>query len=110
MAQRRQAAGGAREDCGLSAQPAHPDNGGKAAFFEGLGFRRAEWETLAAALRALAGQTEATQSTKSPHGQKYVIVGRIKSPGGKSPLVRTIWIVDIGLEVARLVTAYPHAE
>jgi len=29
---------------------AHPDNGGKAAFFEGLGFCHAEPETLATAL------------------------------------------------------------
>jgi hypothetical protein len=51
---------------------AHPDNGGKAAFFEGLGFRRADWETLAAALLALAGEADVTQSSLSPHGQKYV--------------------------------------
>lgn len=90
--------------------PAHPDNSGKADFFEALGFRRNEWKTLAAAFLALARQTEVAQSMKSPHGQKYVIVGRIESPGGKSPLVKTIWIVDSGLEAARLVTAYPHNE
>jgi len=38
------------------------------------------------------------------------LVGRIESPGGKSPLVKTIWIVDSGLETARLVTAYPQNE
>ena len=32
---------------------AHPDNGGKAAFFEGLGFRREKWEMLAKALQRL---------------------------------------------------------
>ena len=90
--------------------PAHPDNGGKAAFFEELGFRRAEWQTLARALQTLADQTEVTQSLKSPHGQKYVIVGRIESPTGKSARVQTIWIVDKGLEAARLVTAYPRKE
>jgi hypothetical protein len=90
--------------------PAHPDNSGKAEFFETLGFRRKEWETLAAAFLALARQAEVAQSMKSPHGQKYVIVGRVESPGGKSPLVKTIWIVDSGVETARLVTAYPHNE
>jgi hypothetical protein len=30
---------------------AHPDNGGKAAFFERLGFRRQKWETLAGRCR-----------------------------------------------------------
>lgn len=47
---------------------AHPDNGGKAAFFEGLGFRRDKWETLATALRAVATQAEITHSIESPHG------------------------------------------
>lgn len=87
---------------------AHPDNGGKAAFFEGLGFRRDKWETLAKALQAVAAQTEVTHSMDSPHGRKYVIVGRLESPGGKAATVRTIWIVDTGLDVARLVTAYPR--
>src|ERR1035437_756248 len=88
--------------------PAHPDNGGKAEFFVKLGFRRTAWKTLAEALRTLAAKTEAAQSVKSSHGQKHVIVGRIESPAGKSPLVQTIWIVDSGSDVARLVTAYPH--
>ncbi|MGO8700857.1 MAG: DUF6883 domain-containing protein [Limisphaerales bacterium] len=38
---------------------------------------------------------------ESPHGRKYVILGQIESPDGKSAIVRTIWIVDTGLEVAR---------
>jgi len=88
--------------------PAHPDNGGKAAFFEGLGFRRDQWETLARALRVLAGEAEVTQSMTSLHGQKYAVVGRIESPSGKPALVQTIWIVDEGQDVARLVTAHPR--
>jgi hypothetical protein len=90
--------------------PAHPDNGGKAQFFDKLKFHRKEWKILAEALRTLAGETEVTQSMKSPHGQKYVIIGRIASPAGKAPLVRTIWIIDSGANAARLVTAYPHEE
>jgi len=89
---------------------AHPDNGGKAEFFEKLGFRSKEWETLAKALRALAQTTEVTSHAASPHGRKYVIVGRIESPVGKSVAVKTIWIVDKGLAAARLVTAYPRKE
>jgi hypothetical protein len=87
---------------------AHPDNGGKAAFFEGLGFRRDQWETLAKALQRVATQAEIAQSMDSSHGRKYVIVGPMESPGGKSARVQTIWIVDTGLDVARLVTAYPR--
>jgi hypothetical protein len=43
-------------------------------------------------------------------GTKYVIVGQIESPVGKPVTVKTIWIVDKGLDVARLVTAYPRKE
>src|SRR5277367_6205387 len=89
---------------------AHPDNSGKAEFFERFGFRRNKWKILADALLALANKTEVAQSMKSPHGQKYVIVGRIESPNGKMASVRTIWIVDKGLNIARLVTEYPSKE
>jgi hypothetical protein len=88
----------------------HPDNGGKAQFFEQLGFHRSKWKVLADAFLVLARSGKLAQSLKSPHGQKYVIVGRIKAAGGKSALVQTIWIVDKGRNAAKLVTAYPHKE
>ena len=87
---------------------AHPDNRGKAAFFEGLGFRRSESETLVKALKKLARRAEITERATSPHGEKYVIVGQVESPTGKAANVQTIWILDKGWDVARLVTAYPH--
>jgi len=89
---------------------AHPDNGGKAAFFEGLGFRRSESEILAKALQKLARQAEITESATSPHGEKYVIVGEVESSTGKAANVQTpkAFGVDNGWDVARLVTAYPH--
>lgn len=90
--------------------PHIPTTGARRSFFEKLGFQRKEWKVLAEAFRTLAGRSEVAQSMKSPHGRKYVIVGRIESSGGKSSLGQTIWIVDSGSEVARLVTAYPHDE
>ena len=89
---------------------AHPDNGGKAEFFTRLGFRREQWETLATALQVLARTAEVTRATESPHGQKHVVVGRIETPTGQTALLQTIWIVDKGWNVARLVTAYPGKE
>lgn len=44
---------------------AHPDNGGKAKFFEGLGFRRDQWERLAQALRTLVREAELMQEIKA---------------------------------------------
>ena len=88
--------------------PGHPDNGGKADFFTQLGFHRERWEVLAAALKVLAVSVEVTSASETTHGKKYVITGRIQSPGGKSPLVQSVWIVDKDRNTARLVTAYPR--
>jgi len=90
--------------------PAHPDNGGKAAFFLALGYNRDDWASLASALRRLAVATEVAKSMETAHGIKYVLDGRMETPGGKTPVVRTIWIVDHGLDTPRLVTAYPCEE
>ena len=89
---------------------AHPDNGGKAPFFLALGFRTDDWQSLAAALRKLAHTTAITKKMESPHGLKYILDGKIETPSGKSPRVRTIWIVDQGLQAPRLVTAYPSKD
>jgi hypothetical protein len=30
------------------------------------------------------------------HGKKYIIEDTIETPSGKSPVVRTVWIIDRG--------------
>jgi hypothetical protein len=90
--------------------PAHPDNGGKADFFLDLGFNRSHWQQLAAAFRAAAENYPVSKTMASPHGTKYIVESRIETPSGKTPWVRTVWIVDLGQDKARLVTAYPFDE
>lgn len=88
--------------------PAHPDNGGKAEFFTQLGFHPDRWEVLAGALKKLAATGTVASATRSTHGEKFVVVGKIAAPNGPTPLVQSIWIVDKGQVTARLVTAYPR--
>jgi hypothetical protein len=90
--------------------PAHPDNGGKAAFFLSLGFNQDNWQKLALAFRGLVEKVEIAKSVETFHGCKYILEGRIETPGGKSPVVRTVWIVDRGADAPRLVSAYPCQE
>jgi hypothetical protein len=87
--------------------PAHPDNGGKAAFFLSMGFTANGWAILAESFTQLALHTPVTSCVKSVHGEKYVIDGTIQTPRGVRPRVRTIWIIDSGAANPRLVTAYP---
>ena len=96
--------------CDYLLDPAHPDNGGKAAFFLSHGFSREEWFALATAFLGLAMVAEVTRNLESQHGRKYLLDGRIETPDGKVAMVRTVWIVDHGRGPPRLVTAYPHNE
>ena len=91
---------------------AHPDNSGKAQFFESLGFSNAEPERLAAALRAVAENGDVVEDVHSVHGEKYVVEGWLSAHTEESRqrLVRTVWIIDQGRDAPRLVTAYPGKE
>lgn len=90
--------------------PTHPDNGGKAAFFTALGFEPGAWQLFAQALRKVAETGTVTKTVDSVHGQKYVVDGQIEPALGTPRAVRSVWIVDRGLETPRLVTAYPQEE
>jgi hypothetical protein len=90
--------------------PAHPDNGGKAGFFMAMGFKADNWAALALVLRKLAVEAEVSERLETSHGMKYVVVGTLDTLSGKSSRVRTVWIVDRGSDIPRLVTAYPNKE
>jgi len=90
--------------------PTHPEGAGKAEFFAAMGFRHEEWQTLAEALRQVARDFPVTKSMTSLHGRKYIIDGVLPTPSGRTPIVRTVWIVDAGTETPRLVTAYPKEQ
>ena len=88
----------------------HPDNGGKARFFQSLGFSATVPMLLSAALRAQATSGEVVQESTSAHGTKYVVDGQLEVADGRRRAVRTVWIIDAGQELPRLVTAYPRGE
>jgi hypothetical protein len=88
--------------------PQHPDGAGKATFFESLGFTAQDWQVLAGALQQMVASSSVIKSVESIHGAKYIIDGAIQAPGRRSANIRSVWIIDRGKEIPRLVTAYPH--
>ncbi len=86
---------------------AHPDNGGEAAFFLGLGFSRQDPAALGLALLKLGVDGTVTREVSSAHGRKFIVDGVLRLTAGKEAVVRTVWIVDTGEDKPRLVTAYP---
>lgn len=90
----------------------HPDNGGKAQFFQALGYSNADPSQLAGALRSVAVTGNVVSQVTSEHGNKYVVDGPLRSllELPKDRVVRTVWIIELGDDAPRLVTAYPHAD
>lgn len=87
--------------------PAHPDGGSKAAFFQQAGFDHEAWGTLAEALHQHAIENEMASEAETQFGRKFIIEAELRSPGAGRPLVRSVWVILHGEKVPRFVTAYP---
>ena len=85
----------------------HPSGSSKALFFRRFGFRRNRWRQFADALRNHALRHEVRDKAESDYGIRYVIEGPLRTPDGRNPMVRTVWIVEDESTIPRLVTVYP---
>jgi hypothetical protein len=88
----------------------HSDGANKAAFFSRYGFTAGAWEVLAEALQDHGRSHPVCGSVPSAYGTRYSVDGPLKSPDGRNPKVRTVWIAERGSETPRLITAYPVKE
>ena len=87
--------------------PEHHIGSIKANFFTKFGFCAERWEVLANALR-IHGQTHAVTSIRETgYGPRYVVEGKMNTPDGRNPHVRSVWQMDKGAVAPRLITAYP---
>ena len=82
----------------------------KAKFFRELGFDEENVAILEKDLLKIALFQEVTETVTTQHGIKYVIVGTINIPRSKQVNILTVWIIDLGQETPRFVTARPFLE
>jgi hypothetical protein len=85
----------------------HPVGRFKAKVFTAAGFREHNIDSLREGLLAIAYTNEVKEEIQVAHGRKYVLDGTLPSPAGSILHLRTIWMIDIGEDAPRLVTAYP---
>ncbi len=95
------------QDLRLPPSATHRDGRHKAAFFLGFGFTADVWQTLAAALVKHAADHEVAKAENTPFGTRYVVEGKIETPYGRTPSIRSVWFLESGQDVLRFVTAYP---
>ncbi|OGP75365.1 MAG: hypothetical protein A2V86_00975 [Deltaproteobacteria bacterium RBG_16_49_23] len=79
----------------------------KAGFFRSLGFDATNVDELEQHLIAIAHSEDVREAMPSAHGTKYVVDGIIQAPDGRLVRMRTVWIIDVGEDRPRFVTAYP---
>jgi hypothetical protein len=98
-----------QEVSGYLLNAAHPDNQGKAQFFEALGYVPETTDRLIDMLRAIAGTSGRVKRVETPYGEKYVVDGFLPAHAGERAgrMLRTVRFVRRGENVPRFVTAYP---
>lgn len=84
-----------------------PAGGPKANFFIANGFSPSNPGKLKQALLLHAKQRPVAGVKDFAYGMKYIIEGELLTPNGQSPKVVTVWQINQGQNVPRLVTAYP---
>lgn len=90
--------------------PDHPEGGDKSGFFVRFNFYRERWEVLADALQVHGVSNEVTNVIETSHGMKFVVEGILETPDGRNPHTRSVWLIDNGSDIPRLITAYPLEE
>ena len=86
---------------------AHRYGASKATFFQQFGFRLDDWEQLADAIREHGLAYEVAKTKATSFGPRYEIDGELNTPDGRTPRIRTVWQLDHGQTVPRLITAHP---
>ena len=85
----------------------HPIGRFKAIFFESLGYKQADWPRLQSDLLDLCRSRDAIEGQHSEFGRKYEVGGSLKGPSGRQAQVVSVWVVLVGEQFPRFVTAYP---
>jgi hypothetical protein len=85
----------------------HPEGKDKAVIFYSRGFSLYRLDELRMSLKNLAKENEVSKVMETIHGMKYVVEGLLETPDERGIVLRTIWMVDRGGTIPRLVSAYP---
>jgi hypothetical protein len=85
----------------------HRVGGPKCMFFMSFGFSSSRPAALIDALLEHARTYAATALPATKFGIKYEIIGPLRVPDARLPRVKSVWIIEPGATIPRLVTALP---
>jgi len=85
----------------------HLEGRSKARFFSAHGFSDSNWNELALALKEHALRQDARLSKQNEYGMFYNVDGPLMTPDGRNPDIRSVWLLEDGSLVPKLITAHP---
>jgi hypothetical protein len=85
----------------------HKRGGTRARLLARFGYHRDQWRLLEAGIRRRRLEADVQVVRSSPYGVRYEIRAPLHTPVGRELMVRTIWQIDEGTDVPRLITLFP---
>jgi hypothetical protein len=87
--------------------PEHRRGASKATLLNMFGYTATNWDRLAADLRRDHLTVDAAVERETPYGKRYEIHAMLTTPTGRLLMARSIWQIDTGTSIPRLITLYP---
>jgi Domain of unknown function (DUF6883) len=94
--------------CNYLLNVAHRRGASKAKLLLAMGYHPDHWQQLEASIRLqhLSAEVETTVNTE--YGTRYNIIAPLQGPLAPAVIFRSVWQIDTGTEVPRLITMYPE--
>jgi Domain of unknown function (DUF6883) len=86
----------------------HPKGGSKAKLLVKMGYQPDDWLRLAADIRSQHLMAEVAGTSENEYGTRYEIVAPLQGPVGRPVTFRSVWQIDTGTDVPRLITMVPE--
>ena len=87
---------------------AHRRGGSKARLLLSCGYQADAWDVLESDLRMQHLILDFTAATDNPYGRRCEIVAPLITPNGRNIVFLSIWQIDTGTDIPRLITMYPR--
>jgi len=86
----------------------HQRGGSKAKMLINYGYSLENWQQLESDIRKFHLNAEVSIIKETPYGTRYEIISEILTPIHKPLLMKTVWQIDKGTELPRLITMIPN--
>jgi len=85
----------------------HERGGTKARLLAQFGYNHDNWRQLDADIRRYHLDAETDAERRTLYGMRYEIRAPLQTPNSRTLMIRTIWKIDEGTDVPRLITLVP---